>query len=125
MSWIAPGSICLSLSPSFSLFWCLMHVCCQHISAKRGNRCFVFTGWLCKTSEITEGTSVFERDIGKTWFMQQRWKTTETNKACSCCDLVNFSFLLLKYAEFIICFVFIRQQENARFCVVLYFYADA
>lgn len=44
MSWIAPGSICLSLSPSFSRFWCILDVCCQHFSVQRGNRFFVFTG---------------------------------------------------------------------------------
>lgn len=70
-------------------------------------------------SEITERTSVFERDNSKTWLVKQRWKTTETSQPCGYTDLVNFSFLLLKYAECTICFVFIGQQKNASSCTFM------
>lgn len=75
--------------------------------------------------EIIERTSCFERVIGKTWFVQQSWKTTETNKPCSYSDLVNSSFLLLKYAQCIMCFIIFGQQEDARLFVMLFFHADA
>lgn len=93
MSWIALGTICLSLSHSLSFWWCwCMSVVSISLHFGKKVLCFHWQRVVDNMPAMTEITSDFKRDAGKTWLTQQRLKTTETNTLLRFSDLSGFSF---------------------------------
>lgn len=79
----------------YSLFWCVVQVFCQsQYNRRSGVVVFTDTGWRhCKT-----------------WFIHHMWQRSEANNPCHYSDLLNFSFVLLKYTQCIICLVSFGQH---------------